>query len=223
MSAAPVSKSRRKRDLLKAIRRGRNSLSRKEIVEAAQFILLEEGIDGLSMRHIAKRLKCSVASPYAHFKSREEIIGELFRIGENDLTTELRQAQASSPDVYEQLSAIARTYWKFSRENGAMHKLMYMSSGKMYRKFFPSLPTSYRVFLETVRAGFRSGAFGHRSRTYSAIARTMWAWMYGLIVLDMNGMLREKSGDPIAEGITFFHVLLRNADQIEGHAPPRLS
>lgn len=226
MSAAPVSRSKRKRQLLKAIRRGRNSLSRAEIVEAARTILQEDGIDKLSMRHIAEKLKCSVASPYAHFKSREEIIGELFRIGENNLTMELRAAQESSSDVYEQLSAIAHTYWKFSRENGAMHKLMYMSSGKMYRRVFPSLPTSYRVFLETVRAGFKSGAFGHRSKTYSAIARTMWAWMYGLIVLDMNGMLREKSGDPIAEGISFFHVLLRNADQVEDQisaGKPRLS
>lgn len=209
------SRSKRKRQLLKAIRRGRNSLSRAEIIDAARGILQEEGIDSLSMRHIAKRLKCSVASPYAHFKSREEIIGELFRLGEANLTARLKEAQASSEDVFEQLSEIARTYWRFSQENGAMHRLMYMSSGKMYRKVFPSLPTSYRVFLETVRAGFRSGAFGHRSKTYSAIARTMWAWMYGLIVLDMNGMLREKAGDPIAEGITFFHVLLRNADQIE--------
>ena len=48
---------------------------------------------------------------------------------------------------------------------------------------------------------------------YNSIARTMWAWMYGLLVLQMTEILnREKlKQDPIEEGMLVFKTLFRNA------------
>lgn len=74
-------------------RRSRNSLNRENIVQVAMEILQEKGIDGLSMRKIAEKLNCSVASPYSHFTSQEEIIQVLIAKGETELTQLLRNAQ----------------------------------------------------------------------------------------------------------------------------------
>lgn len=192
-------------------RRTRNSLSRAEILDAAMAIVTDEGLEHLSMRNIAHRLSCSVASPYAHFENQEEMIKELIKVGEAHLTSALKDAQSSSEDVFEQLNAIAQTYWSFSVNNRELHKLMFNMNGNAYRKVFQSLPTSYRVFLETLRNGVVSGKIPYTRNGYRAIARTMWAWMYGLIVLEMTGMLRKRtlSDDPVGEGIAFFTVLLR--------------
>mgnify|MGYP000196218044 CR=1 FL=1 len=47
----------------------------------------------------------------------------------------------------------------------------------------------------------------------AAIARTMWAWMYGLIVLELNDMVRHPKGaDPVKEGITFFTKMLKSGE-----------
>jgi len=191
-------------------RRGRGSLSRQEILEAALSIIQEEGPDKLSMRRIAARLSCSVASPYAHFENQGEIIRILIERGEKELTGELRQARDSSTDVYEQLRAIATTYWSFARDHRALHQLMFnVGTENDYRGVFSSLPTSYRVFLETIRRGIQSGAIRQPRQQYRAIARTMWGWMFGLIILDMTGMLRTpRSGDPIEEGIVLFESML---------------
>ncbi|GAB4427123.1 MAG: hypothetical protein OHK0011_08890 [Turneriella sp.] len=193
-------------------RRARGSLSREEIVQAALDIIRHEGVEGLSMRRIAERLGCSVASPYAHFENQEEILRLLITDGEKILTADLKAAQASSDDVYEQLSVIAHAYWNFARKNRQLHRLMFSAAGgKLYRKSFPTLPTSYRVFLETIRHGITSGAIPHPRKSYPAIARTMWAWMYGLIVLDLNEMIRHARGtDPVAEGIDYFTRMLKN-------------
>lgn len=192
-------------------RRARGSLSREEIVQAALDIIRHDGVEGLSMRRIAERLGCSVASPYAHFENQEEILRLLITDGEKILTADLKAAQASSDDVYSQLSAIAHAYWNFASENRQLHRLMFSAAGgKLYRRSFPTLPTSYRVFLETIRHGITSGAIPHPRKSYPAIARTMWAWMYGLIVLDLNEMIRHARGaDPVAEGIDYFTRMLK--------------
>lgn len=195
----------------KQIRRTRGSLTKQEILSVSMDILLEEGVEALSMRRIAHRLGCSVASPYTHFENQEEIIRYLILEGEKKLTTDLRSAEKKSDNVYEKLNAIAHAYWDFAIENKELHKLMFNAEGgKLYRKTFPSLPTSYRVFLETIRRGISSGEIPHKRQDYPSIARTMWSWMYGLIVLEMNDILRrKKDSDPIKDGIQLFTILLK--------------
>ncbi|MCB1327015.1 MAG: TetR/AcrR family transcriptional regulator [Spirochaetales bacterium] len=205
--------SRRTNTNAKPPRRSRGSLSREEILEASLAVLTEDGPENLSMRRIAARLGCSVASPYAHFANQEEIVRTLIVQGEARLTGDLKAAIGRSSDVYEQLEAIARTYWDFARANRELHKLMFnVGGGPTYRRVFPSLPTSYRVFLDTIRRGILSGAIRHDRRAYRSIARTMWAWMFGIIVLEMTDMLRSprQGEDPIDEGIRLFMHMLRS-------------
>lgn len=214
MALTPTERALRIKGAAKHQRRARGSLNREEIIEAATAVVNEQGVEAMSMRRVAERLGCSVASPYAHFENQEEIMRILVMNGETRLTTDLRQAQASSANVYEQLDAIAHGYWNFASKNRQLHRLMFSASGgKLYRKSFPTLPTSYRVFLETIRRGISSGAIPYTRKNYPAIARTMWSWMYGLIVLDLNGMIRHPKGaDPVAEGIALFTKLLKSGE-----------
>ncbi len=191
-------------------RRGRGSLSREEIIQAALALLREEGLEKLSMRRIARRLGCSVASPYAHFENQDEIIKTMIVQGEKRLTAGLRKAQAGSDDTFEQLKAIAEEYWDFASKDRELHRIMFnVGGGYSYRKVFPSLPTSYRVFMETIRRGMQKGDIRADRGRYRAIAGTLWAWMYGLIVLEMTDTLRSRSDDPIGDGIRLFEPLLR--------------
>lgn len=192
-------------------RRTRGSLSREEILEAALTIIQDEGLEKLSMRRIAHVLQCSVASPYAYFESQEAIIQSLIINGEQQLTQMLRDAVAGRKlDVYSELEILARTYWEFATTNRELHKLM-INMG-LYRKSFHKLPTSFRVFLEALRRGINNGEIKYPSERYRAIASTLWAWIYGLIVLDMTDLLRTGAGgnDPIGDGIEFFKTALQS-------------
>ncbi|HNK58599.1 MAG TPA: TetR/AcrR family transcriptional regulator [Leptospiraceae bacterium] len=199
----------------KKARRIRNSLSKAEILSAALHIIQKDGVEFLSMRSIAKLLNCSVASPYAHFKSQEEIIQTLLFNGEQKLTSDLKLARASSENPLEQVKAIANTYWQFSVENQGLHKLMFSSGGGLHKKLFPA-PSSYRVFLRTIRDGLIKKSGGRPNPHYNSIARTMWAWMYGLLVLQMTEILdRDKLKiDPIEEGISVFSSFFQNTDPL---------
>lgn len=193
-------------------RRVRNSLNRAEILTTALNIIQTSGVESLSMRMIAKQLNCSVASPYAHFKNQEEIIQALLYRGEQKLTADLNIARDSSQNPFEQITAIAHTYWQFSVENQGLHKLMFSSGGGLHKKLFAA-PSSYRVFLKTIRDGLKKESSEMPRPRYNSIARTMWAWMYGLLVLQMTDILnREKLKiDPVEEGLLLFKTLFRNA------------
>ena len=196
----------------KRTRRVRNSLNRAEILSAALKIIQTDGVESLCMRSIAKHLNCSVASPYAHFKNQEEIIQALLYSGEQKLTADLNIARASTENPFGQITAIAHTYWQFSVENQGLHKLMFSAGGGLHKKLFAA-PSSYRVFLKTVRDGLKKESSEMPRPRYNSIARTMWAWMYGLLVLQMTEILnREKlKQDPIEEGMLVFKTLFRNA------------
>jgi AcrR family transcriptional regulator len=169
------------------------------------------------MRSIAREVGCSVASPYQYFKSHEELMKALIQYGESELKYLLRNSIQSEMDTYEKLGSIARAYFQFASENKALHKIMFNTgTDSMHRKALPQLPTSYRFFLATLREGFINGEIKYPLSEYRAIARMMWAWIYGLIILDMTGMLKSRgsSKDPIEEGIAYFKVLLGEEKQL---------
>ena len=132
--------------------------------------------------------------------------------GEQKLTADLNIARASTENPFGQITAIAHTYWQFSVENQGLHKLMFSAGGGLHKKLFAA-PSSYRVFLKTVRDGLKKESSEMPRPRYNSIARTMWAWMYGLLVLQMTEILnREKlKQDPIEEGMLVFKTLFRNA------------
>lgn len=194
-------------------RRTRNSLSQEEILDCAHTILVEEGISGLSMRKIAARLGCSVASPYAHFDSNEDIVKGLVLRGEETLSGMIREANRDQIKCFDQVAATARAYWRFAQENKELHKLMFhIGNGISHRKFLTVIPISYRMFLSIIKKGIETGEFKFQRKDYPSLARTMWAWIYGLLVLDLTGVLSLKRSDsnPLEEGILIFKELLEN-------------
>src|SRR5690349_20399983 len=105
--------------------RGRPALNRDMILTAGMEIIESEGVGSLSMRNIAKKLNCSVAGPYFYFKNQDEIIRGLIAQGESKLTAQLRAARAQHTDIYDQMTAIAHTYWNFAQSNRELHKLIF--------------------------------------------------------------------------------------------------
>lgn len=162
------------------------------------------------MRHIAVRLGCSVAGPYSHFKSQDDILRRLIERGEEELTSDLRKARAKAGDIFETLQSLAFTYIHFASRNRELHKLMFNIEG--HRRVFKFTTSSYRVYLETIRDGVKQGTLHFSRKRYHALARTMWAWLYGMIVLDMTGVSGLDAEAGIEEGYYFFRKLLKDGE-----------
>ena len=189
----------------------RAGLSRESILDAALEILNEGGMAALSLRSIVKRLGCSVAGPYTYFAGQDEIISTLIQKGEEELTGDLKRAGQKGGDLFEILRRLAATYMTFARRNRELHKLMFNING--HKRIFPSATASYRAYIETIRGGVKSSRLHFSRKGYHAIARTMWAWLYGLIVLEMTGVTTMNADEAIDEGFSFFQRLLEQGEK----------
>jgi AcrR family transcriptional regulator len=57
-----------------------NDLDLKEAcIQAARDVIAERGVEGLSMRDVARRLAISHQAPYRHFTSRDHLLAEIMR------------------------------------------------------------------------------------------------------------------------------------------------
>ena len=68
-------------------RRARGSLNADDILDAAARIVEHEGLDELSMPHLARAMGCGVTSLYWYFRSKDDLVEALMdRVGRDALT-----------------------------------------------------------------------------------------------------------------------------------------
>jgi AcrR family transcriptional regulator len=68
-------------------RRARGSLNGDDILDAAAQIVEHEGLDALSMPHLARAMGCGVTSLYWYFRSKDDLVAALMdRVGRDALT-----------------------------------------------------------------------------------------------------------------------------------------
>ncbi len=193
-------------------RKKRNTINVEEILKTSLKIIKENGIEKLSMRSIAKELNSSVGSAYNYFETREKIIQELLFRGEQKLYQDVLIAKKKAKDSENELVLIAYAYWNFAIENIELHKLMFSVGGGQHKKLFTQ-PNSYRIFLKSIYSYTKKQKSKKiKPKDYNSLARTVWSWMYGLLVLNMAGVLTKGSATykPIEDGMNFFKRLIDN-------------
>ena len=91
--------------------------SRTTILSAALRLIAERGYGGTSVRDIAKEAGIQPATMYAHYPSKEHVLGELIRLGHESHQQMMRAAMLeSSADPREQLAALMRAHVRMHAE-----------------------------------------------------------------------------------------------------------
>ena len=93
-------------------------IDRQSILDAALALILEHGIQNISLRKIAARIPCSAPTIYYHFKNKQEIISNLW---ENQLQTVL-QSSLKYTNLFDILMAYGQ-HWLLRRN---LFLLMYI-------------------------------------------------------------------------------------------------
>lgn len=66
-------------------------------IQAAHEVIAEEGVEGLSLRDVARKLNISHQAPYRHFASRDHLLAEIMRRCFVDFSAHLEQPDAPAP------------------------------------------------------------------------------------------------------------------------------
>lgn len=99
---------------------------REALLAAADALLHEEGLQGLTLRACARRAGVSHAAPKHHFDDLSDLLSEVAARSFDQLTSRLEAARAMvGDDPDERFAAAAHTYVEYARTHPAHFRLMF--------------------------------------------------------------------------------------------------
>src|SRR5256885_3570094 len=121
----------------------RREATRAEILEAAQELMREHGVAGLSPRDVGGKVGMRAQSLYSYFASKDAIYDALFAEGCRHYL-ELRRAIPRTGDPRADFRVVARVFFDFCLEDPARYQLVFQ---RTIPGFKPS-PESYAPSVE---------------------------------------------------------------------------
>lgn len=96
------------------------------LLDQAELTLRDDGVNGLSLRDLARRAGVSHGAPRSHFPDRQALLDALAERGFRRLTTDVAAAVTASPDGFaDRMRAVARAYVRFAATDSALLELMF--------------------------------------------------------------------------------------------------
>jgi AcrR family transcriptional regulator len=161
------------------------------LIEAGGKILSREGVDGLSLRKVAKEAGVSHSAPYAHFIDKQSLIAAISTEGFKQLYAELDAAILShTGDPKKQLMEGAWAYVQFAMNNTDTFKLMFsgvLEKEKAYPAFVEISHKTFDRVADLVRACQETGAL--RPAPAEIMAVSVWGQLHGVISLILEGQV----------------------------------
>lgn len=173
---------------------------RAALLRAAETELAEKGVEGFSLRGVAKRAGVSHAAPAHHFEDVSGLLTALAAVGfERFLEKELVRQRKAGNDGHARLVAAVLSYVDFAMANPELFRLMFASDRADHNdpELAKAALATFDHLVEDVER-FR----GVDPRTHDAAmldVMAVWAIAHGLADLMNAGLLRFLLGLPQAK------------------------
>lgn len=171
---------------------------RERIVEAARDILSERGLEGFSMREIARRIEYSPATIYLYFANKEDLLRAVVAEGMRRLSEVIgAEMEAAGPvSAAERYRASGRGYVRFGLENTAYFHVIFDLPGvaQMGEECPAGESQMDQATLDRVVSvlgqACREGSF-RVDLDVTQAAVIGWATLHGLLSLYLSGHLQD--------------------------------
>lgn len=170
------------------VREQGHELLRRNVVEAASRLIMEEGPDALTVRRIAQELECSTKVIYTIFQGKEGLADALYLEGCERLSSLVRQVEGTlSPATY--IEKVAWAYWAFALANQSYYKVMFCGAIPNFHPSEVSIQTTTTA-LETIVFNMQhymaQGLLLYTDNPV-VVTRSLWAPLHGVISLYLLG------------------------------------
>jgi AcrR family transcriptional regulator len=134
--------------------------------------MTDEGVGGLTVAEIARRLGVQAPSIYKYFPSLLSIYDELFLRGQTDHLQALRAAAATAPPGMATIQALAETAARWAAGNMALAQLLFWRPVPRFtpsaRAFEPSREM-FQLFLDALGEAVSHGELGAGAATSTGV------------------------------------------------------
>jgi AcrR family transcriptional regulator len=180
---------------------------REACVAEALRIIEESGIEGLSIREVARRLSVSHQAPYKHFPSSDHLLAEVVRRTYIDFAQHL-QSRPRSTDPGDDMASLGWAYFQFAQQYPLRYRLIFGTP-------LPD-PSAHPEMMEEARAAFQI-LLSSLERVPSAVPREkpqldalfVWATVHGLSTILQSRALAEVGVESVLLQEAFAHTLFR--------------
>lgn len=175
---------------------------RESLLQAAETVLALRGVQGISLRDVAKTAGVSHAAPYHHFSSLNDLLAAVAQRGFVDLGDSMAQASTQA-EPYERLLQIAQAYVQCAQAQPARFRLMFAPQLRQNGEYPEMMAASQRAFGILLAA-----ANAHDPIHGPQLALCGWSLSHGMANLMIDGAF-----DHLPMKITDHKALVRQLTQ----------
>ncbi|MFP5327971.1 MAG: TetR/AcrR family transcriptional regulator [Acidimicrobiia bacterium] len=168
--------------------------TRERLLAAARAILDERGLEGLSLREIAKRAEVSHAAPARHFPNLASLLAAVAAEGFVELRKSVEEHVSDVTDTRGRIAAAGRGYVAFALANPGVFGLMFRP--ERYDTADPAyVECGLAAFQQLVDLVADAQRDGWRD-THAAldVATVVWSAVHGMTQLWLHGALQGATG-----------------------------
>lgn len=159
---------------------------RPALVEAAKTLIVERGLDGFTLREVARRVGVSHVAAYRHYADRRALLAAVSESGFHRLHRRLERArQKAAPAVEPRLRAVLAAYLRFCWDERALAAVMFgprLSRGGE----FPELEAAVFATFGPIEDTISSFAPTRGGRSARDLALALWTFVHGFTTLSYD-------------------------------------
>lgn len=184
--AAPIN------DLQKKFKYHHGNL-RDALLAAAVDILATQGIDGLSLRTLAKATGVTQAAPYSHFRDKDELLAGVAEGGFQRLALQMADDAAGAATTEARIAKLVTSYIRFAVENKPLFQVMFGRELSDMKKF-PTLAMTAGKSYALISAALAKRTSQEIDSRFLTV--TIWSLCHGLATLITGDKIRlDQFGD----------------------------
>jgi len=176
---------------------------RRQILDAAMALFIDQGVEKVSVRGIAHMIGYSPGTIYLYFKDKDDIFYHLHEEGFSRLI-EVQKDTMTEADPAQRLRLMGKAYIQFAIQNPEYYELMFIirSPIKQVDTVWNCGMESLDCLRQTIQANIDSGQLKGVDAEMATFA--MWSAVHGLASLLLRGrfkMVPEENIEGLIEGV----------------------
>ena len=158
------------------------------LVEVAKDLIVERGLEGFTLREVARRVGVTHVAAYRHYADRHALLAAVAEHGFQRLRRRLDAAWKKAPESLEpRLRAILAAYLYFCWDEPALTHVMFgprLSRAGEFPRLETAVETSLGIIAETIAAHAPPQALRQQSARHLGIV--LWTFVHGFSTLSYD-------------------------------------
>jgi len=168
-----------------------NDLNLKEAcIVAAREVIAEQGVEGWSMRDVARKLNISHQAPYRHFPNRDHLLAEIMRRCFVDFAEYLDAQSKAQPD--DELRGMGEAYMNYASAKPLEYRLMFGTpwpDPAAHPELIQHAVHAFDLLRQTLLKKHGKGAIAKKQAELEAMF--IWSTLHGMATIEQSHVMQH--------------------------------